>query len=460
MSSRRSNKQYESLSMPQTRQMHLGAFLMSVGHHAAGWRMPGVDPSNTMSLAYYKKLAQSAEAGKFDLIFFADRLAISDRYDNRFDTTVRYLAQARPEPISLLGALGAVTDKIGLAATASTTYNEPFFVARAFATLDHLTNGRIAWNIVTSTNDGEALNFSKQQHLEHETRYGRAREFIDVVTRLWDSWEDQALVLDQENGIYADPSRVHYLHHQGDWFNVRGPLNVTRPPQGHPVLIQAGSSDTGRDFAAQTAEVIFSSQPEIEAARAFREDMQARVQKYGRSAQSIKILPGVMPIIGATQAQAEEKLRHLEDLVHPLGGLALLSDSMNHDLSVYPLDEPLPELPDMRGNQSRYKLVQEISRRDKLSLRQLGKRFGGSRSHRVIAGTPQQIADNFALWFNSGACDGFNLMPAYLPDGLTEFVEQVVPLLQERGLFRREYEGDTLRQHLGLARPPNRFSAA
>lgn len=446
------------MSTSPSKQMHLGAFLMSVGHHAAGWRFPGVDPANTMNFAYYKKLAQTAEAGKFDLIFFADRLAISDRFDNRFDTTVRYLAQARPEPISLLGALGAITEKIGLAATASTTYNEPFFLARAFATLDHLTGGRIAWNIVTSTNDGEALNFSKQEHLEHETRYGRAHEFLDVVTKLWDSWEDDALVLDKDNGIYADPSKVHYLHHKGDWFGVRGPLNVTRPPQGHPVLIQAGSSDTGRDFAAQTAEVIFSSQPQIAAAREFRNDIHARVLKYGRTPDSIKILPGVMPIIGATQAEAEEKLRHLEDLVHPLGGLALLSDSMNHDLSVYSLDEPLPELKEIRGNQSRYKLVQEMSKRDNLTLRQLGKRFGGSRSHRVVAGTAEQIADNFAEWFGSGACDGFNLMPAYLPESLTDFVEQVVPILQERGLFRREYEGDTLRQHLGLARPQNRFT--
>src|SRR5450830_498443 len=414
------------MSSSPAKQMHLGAFLMSVDHHAAGWRFPGVDPANTMNFAYYKKLAQTAEAGKFDLIFFADRLAISDRYNNRFDTTVRYLAQARPEPISLLGALGAITEKIGLAATAS--------------------------------NDGEALNFSKQEHLEHETRYGRAHEFLDVVTKLWDSWEDDALVLDKDNGIYADPSKVHYLHHKGDWFGVRGPLNVTRPPQGHPVLIQAGSSDTGRDFAAQTAEVIFSSQPQIEAAREFRSDIHARVAKYGRTPDSVKILPGVMPIIGATQAEAEEKLRHLEDLVHPLGGLALLSDSMNHDLSVYSLDEPLPELKEIRGNQSRYKLVQEMSKRDNLTLRQLGKRFGGSRSHRVVAGTAEQIADNFAEWFGSGACDGFNLMPAYLPESLTDFVEQVVPILQERGLFRREYEGDTLRQHLGLARPQNRFT--
>jgi FMN-dependent oxidoreductase (nitrilotriacetate monooxygenase family) len=440
-----------------TRQLHLGAFLMSVGHHAAGWRFPGVDPANTTNFKYYKKLAQTAEAGKFDMIFFADRLAISDRYNNNFDTTVSYLAQARLEPISLLGALSAVTERLGLAATASTTYNEPYFLARAFATLDHLSSGRIAWNIVTSTNNGEALNFSLPEHPEHEVRYDRARAFVDVVTSLWDSWEDDAMVHDKQQGVYADAGKVHYVNHRSEWFGVRGPLNVARPPQGHPVLIQAGSSETGRDFAARHAEVIFSSQPVLEDAQRFYADIRQRILKYGRSADSIKVMPGVMPIIGATEAEAREKFRMLEDLVHPLGGLSLLSDSMNHDLSVYPLDEPLPELESVNGNQSRFKLVQAMARKENLTLRQLGKRFGGSRSHRVVCGTAEQVADDFTRWFESRACDGFNLMPAYLPEGLEDFVGQVVPILQERGLFRREYEGATLREHLGLERPGNRY---
>jgi FMN-dependent oxidoreductase (nitrilotriacetate monooxygenase family) len=437
----------------KNRTMHLGAFLYAVGHHAGGWRYPDNEISSLLDLEYYKKVATIAEKGKFDLIFFADRLALPDRFGNNFDASVRYFAPFRLDPAILITAISAVTQRIGLAATASTSYNEPFAVARAFATIDHLSKGRSSWNVVTSTNDGEALNFSREEHFDHETRYERAQEFLEVVTRLWDSWEDNALVIDRDSGTYADPGKVHYLKHKGEFFQVNGPLNVPRPPQGRPVLIQAGSSDRGKDFAAQWAEIIFTAQPSLDAAREFYADINARAAQWNREPGSIKIMPGIMPIVGETEEEARRKEALLGELVHPLAGLSLLSDSMNYDLSVHDLDKPFPELTSARGNQSRQKLVAKLAREEGLTLRQLGKRFGASRSHRILAGTPQQIADSMEEWFEKLGCDGFNIMPPYLPGGLDEFVEMVVPELQKRGLFRDEYSGSTLRDHLGLRRP-------
>jgi FMN-dependent oxidoreductase (nitrilotriacetate monooxygenase family) len=440
------------------RQLHLGAFLMGVGHHASAWRVAGVDPTNLTRPAYYKALAQTAERGKFDYVFFADRLALSDRYGNDLQTSVRYLTSPRLDPVALLGLLAGATSHIGLAATASTTFNDPYGLARTFATLDHLSEGRIGWNIVTSTNDGEALNFSRDPILDHEIRYRRAREFVELALGLWDSWEDGAFIHDKDKGEFANPDRVHYLNHSGEFFDVRGPLNVPRSPQGRPVLIQAGSSDTGQDFAASVADVIFTAQPDLAKAQAFYSNVNQRLIAQGREAGTLKIMPGVMPFVGRSREEAQERFAELEEKVHPLAGLALLSDSMNHDLSVYPLDEPLPDVKDIRGNQSRFKLVQEVSQREGLTLRQLGKRFGGSRSHRVLADTASNIADDLEQWFTTNACDGFNIMPPYLPGSLTDFVDHVVPELQRRGLFRREYQGTTLREHLGLTRPLSRFS--
>lgn len=442
-----------------SRQLHLGAFLMGVGHHAAAWRLPGADPAALTRPGYYKALAQTAERGKFDYVFLADRLALSDRYGNDLQTSVRYLTGPRLDPVALLGVLAGATSHIGLAATASTTFNHPFSLARTFASLDHLSEGRIGWNIVTSTNDGEALNFSAEPILEHELRYRRAREFVELALKLWDSWEDDALVHDKLNAHFADPDRVHYLDHAGEFFNVRGPLNVPRSPQGRPVLIQAGSSDTGQDFAASVADVIFTAQPDLLKAKDFYRTVNQRLADQGRAPGALKIMPGVMPFVGKSRDEAQARFAELEDNVHPLAGLALLSDSMNHDLSVYPLDEPLPAVQNIRGNQSRFKLVQELSEREGLTLRQLGKRFGGSRSHRVLAGTASEIADDLQQWFDEQACDGFNIMPPYLPDALTDFVDQVVPELQRRGLFRHQYSGTTLREHLGLERPASRFAA-
>ncbi|MFF7709966.1 NtaA/DmoA family FMN-dependent monooxygenase [Pseudomonas sp. NPDC007930] len=443
-----------------SRQLHLGAFIMGVGHHAAAWRLPGADPANLTRPGYFTALAQTAERGKFDYLFFADRLALSDRYGNNLDASVRYLAGPRLDPVALLGLLAGATSRIGLAATASTTFNDPFNLARRFATLDHLSEGRIGWNVVTSTNDGEALNFGAEPILEHEARYRRAREFVGLALDLWDSWEDGALLHDAASGQFADPAQVHYLDHQGEHFSVRGPLNLPRSPQGRPVLIQAGSSSTGQDFAAELADVIFTAQPDLGQAQAFYQRVQQRLREQGRAEGALKIMPGVMPFVAARQAEAEARFAELEANVHPLAGLALLSDSMNHDLSQYPLDEPLPEVREVRGNQSRFKLVQALSQREGLTLRQLGQRFGGSRSHRVLAGTPSQVADDLQHWFESRACDGFNIMPPYLPEGLDSFVALVVPELQRRGLFRQQYQGSTLREHLGLARPPSRFSTS
>ncbi|ALS23899.1 LLM class flavin-dependent oxidoreductase [Paenibacillus naphthalenovorans] len=433
--------------------LHLGAFLYAVGHHAGGWRYPDNEISSLLDLEYYKKVAGIAEKGKFDLIFFADRLAIPDRFGNNFNNSIRYFASFRLDPVALITALSAVTSRIGLVATASTSYNEPFAVARAYATIDHLSKGRAAWNVVTSTNDGEARNFGRDAHFDHATRYERAQEFIEVVTKLWDSWEDGALVINREEGVYGNPEKVRYVNHKGEFFQVKGPLNVPRAPQGRPVLVQAGSSERGRDFAARWAEVIFTAQPALEGAREFYKDINGRLAKFNREPGSVKIMPGVMPIIGETEAEAKRKEELLRELVHPLAGLSLLSDSMNQDLSQFDLDKPLPELDTMRGNQSRQKIVAQLAKEEGLTLAQLGKRFGASRSHRVLVGTPAQIADNFEEWLEKEACDGFNIMCPYLPGGLNEFVELVVPELQRRGIFRKEYTGVTLRDHFGLERP-------
>lgn len=434
-----------------TNQMHLGAFIYAAGHHAGGWRYPDNELVDLLDLDYYKKIAKDAEKGKFDLIFFADRLAIPDRYQNNFDASIRHFAPFRLDPILLITAIASVTENIGLVATASTTYNDPFSIARSFATIDHLSAGRAAWNVVTSTNDGEAHNYSKQQHLDHAVRYERAQEFLEVVVKLWDSWEKDALVVDREKGIYSDPDKVHYVNHIGKFFNVKGPLNVPRPPQGRPVIVQAGSSERGREFAARWGEIIFTSQPEIEAAKDFYADIKSRTEKAGRNSSDIKILPGIMPIIGTTEKEAQEKEKLLRELVHPIAGLSLLSDSLNHDMSQYNLNEEFPELTSFKGNKSRQQLISKMAKEQNLTLAQLGKLFGASRSHRIIVGTPLQIAESMEKWFKEKACDGFNIMPPYLPNGLSDFVEQVVPILQKKGIFKEQYNGNNLRENLGLS---------
>ncbi|MFF8833309.1 LLM class flavin-dependent oxidoreductase [Streptomyces sp. NPDC015131] len=439
--------------MPATppRHLHLNAFLMNAGHHDAAWRHPLSTPERVTDVAYFTKLARTAERGLLDSVFLADGLAL---WGN-----AHHNASGGFEPLTLLSALATATERIGLIATVSTTFTEPFATARAFASLDHLSGGRAGWNIVTSGTVDEARNYGRDEHLEHALRYERAREFVDVAVKLWDSWHDDAIVLDRAAGVYARPDRVRPVDHRGTHFRVRGPLNVPRSPQGHPLLVQAGSSEDGKEFAARYAEAVFTAQQTLSDAQAFAKDLRSRLARHGRAEDAVRILPGICPVIGSTEAEALALDQELTDLQVPAYGLAQLSGMLGTDLTGLPLDGPLPELPEEReinGNRSRFALVAELGRREGLTLRQLIARLGGGRGHQVVAGTAEQIADRLQEWFTQGAADGFNIMPPYLPGGLDHFVDQVVPLLQERGLFRTEYTGRTLREHYGLPRPAAR----
>lgn len=440
----------------EKRQMNLGAFFMIPGHHVASWRYPDSESEDILSFDLYKKLAATAERGKFDMIFFADGYAVHDRNGVGIEQAVNI----RPDPVTLLSALAVATKHIGLAATASTTYNEPFHLARKFATIDHLSRGRSGWNVVTSSSEAEALNFSKKEHLAHTARYERAEEFVEVVKKLWDSWEDDAILIDKKAGRFADPNLVHHVNHIGKWFSVKGPLNISRPIQGHPVIIQAGSSESGKELAAKTAEVIFTAWQTLGEAQSFYKDVKGRLKKYGRTEDSLKIMPGVFPVIGRTEKEAKEKKQYLMELIPEEVGVGLLSSLISYDLSPFPIDKPLPDLPDIQeinGAKTRFQLVKDLGDRENLTIRQLYQQIAGARGHREIAGTPSQIADQLEEWFENGAADGFNIMPPYLPGGLDDFVDLVIPELQNRGLFRKEYTGSTLREHLGLLRPANSF---
>lgn len=443
----------------KNRQLHLGAFVYGVGHHIAAWRHPETDTQGLFTFDFYKRFAQTAERGKFDMIFVEDIPALPED----LETAVKYTIPVRAEPLTLLSALASVTKRIGLAGTVSTTYSEPFHVARKFASLDHLSHGRAAWNAVTTSMEATSRNFGKDHHLDHSLRYERAQEFVEVVTSLWDSWEEGALRIDKTSGVFADPSLLHYTHHQGKHFSVRGPLHIPRTPQGRPVLVQAGSSETGQEFAAQTAEVVFTAWQTLEEAQLFYRSLKGRLGKYGRQPDQLKILPGVLPIIGSTEQEAKEKEAYLQELVLPEVGLSMVSRMLRIDLSTYPLDSLVPELPDatdINGGKSRYQLLVDMARREQLTIRQLVARVTGARGHQTISGTPEQIADHLERYFTSGACDGFNIMPPYLPGGLDEFVDHVIPVLQNRGLFRKDYNGHTLRDHLGLQVPQNKYQKA
>ncbi|MGW6662127.1 LLM class flavin-dependent oxidoreductase [Peribacillus sp. NPDC055009] len=440
------------------REMKLGAFFMIPGHHVAAWRHPEAEAHHVMTFDFIKRLAQTAERGKFDMVFLADGYAVRAKNQKVVGQTVNTLF----EPFTLLSALSSVTKHVGLAGTVSTTYNEPFNVARKFASLDHLSDGRAAWNVVTSNTEAEARNFNQDHHLLHSKRYERAEEFVDVVTKLWDSWEDEALVFDKESAQFADSSKIHSINHKGEWFSVEGPLNVSRPVQGHPVVIQAGSSENGKELAARTAEVIFTAWQTLEEAQEFYSDVKGRMAKYGRTPDELKIMPGVFPVIGRTEEEAEKNKALLEELIPKDAGIALLSGMISVDLSGYPVDGPLPDLPELdqvNGGKSRFKLLKDLADREGLTIRKLYQKIAGARGHREIKGTPEQIADQMQEWFENGAADGFNIMPPYLPGGLDDFVDQVIPVLQQRGLFRTEYTGSTLRENLGLERPKNTLIA-
>jgi N-acetyl-S-(2-succino)cysteine monooxygenase len=436
--------------------MKLGAFVHETGQHVAAWRHPGAYTGAGVDFAQAMDVARTAERGKFDLLFLADGAAVSvfgsDDARGRMGKVVKF------EPITLLSALAAVTRHLGLVATATTTYNEPYTLARQFASLDQISGGRAGWNLVTSNNEAEAFNYSREEHHAHADRYDRAVEFADVVTGLWDSWEDDAFIRDQDSGVFFDPGKLHALNHRGKHFAVRGPLNVARSPQGRPVLVQAGASDTGRELAARTAELVFTAQTTFAQGREFYGDVRSRLGRYGRSDNDVKIMPGFYPVVAVTETEAREKFEFLQSLIQPSVGVAVLEHTIGvRDLEKYPLDGPVPDMADTNGPLSRQRLLLEAARRDKLTLWELCLLNAGPRGHLMAVGTPAQIADIMEHWFRNGAADGFNVMPAWLPGSLNDFVDLVIPELQRRGLFRTEYEGMTLRENLGLPRPPNRW---
>ncbi|HEY0219022.1 MAG TPA: LLM class flavin-dependent oxidoreductase [Afipia sp.] len=434
--------------------MNLAAFVAAgpVSGSHGGWRFPSAD-RNFLNASYYTNIGRLLEQARFDLMFIADVLAIPTRFEGSYDSQLRYgaLGAMRLDPIVVLSLLSGSTTRLGLAATISTTYFEPFGIARAMATLDHLSEGRAAWNIVTSVQEAEARNFSRTKHPSHEERYDRADEFLDVACKLWDSWNDGALVLDTKTPIFADPAQVHPINHKGRWFEVDGPLNVPRSPQGRPVFIQAGASDRGRDFAARWAEIIFVTHASLDSAKSFYRDMKERIAKAGRDPSRVKILPGIRPIVGETRTIVDEIVKVIDGLVEPKAGLSTLAYHLDIDLSKYPQDEVLPIISDP-GIAGHYKEVAELTQKQGLSLAEIGKRYGQGLL-RDFVGTADEVTDRIETWFSQEACDGFMVQAPYFPGALEAFAQLVIPRLQDRNLFRREYEGTTLRDHLGLVRP-------
>jgi alkanesulfonate monooxygenase len=443
--------------MPTSRRLRLGAFMRPVSIHTAAWRYPGAFPDANFNLDHLIRFARTLEAARFDAFFMADHQAVLNmpiQALKRSATTTSF------DPMTLLPALSMVTERLGLIATASTTYNEPWHIARKFASLDHISHGRAGWNVVTSGNPTEAQNFGREEHWEHAARYRRAHEFIDVVKGLWDSWADDAFIRDVENGVYFDPEKMHVLGHKGEHFSVRGPLNVARPVQGYPVIVQAGASDDGRQLAAETAEVIFAAGGPIDVARAFYADVKSRTEKAGRDPAHLLVLPGCFVVVGESEQEAHDKRALLDSGVHYDSAIASLSVALGTDASVFDPDGPLPEdIPETNASKSGRERAITLARRENLTVRQLAQRLGGY-SGAAMIGTPRQIADQMQEWLETGACDGFNMMFPFLPAGLDDFATKVIPELQRRGLHRTEYEGRTLRENLGLPRPANPFFGA
>jgi FMN-dependent oxidoreductase (nitrilotriacetate monooxygenase family) len=439
-----------------SRQLHFNLFLHDTGHHEASWRLPSSDPYANLSLAAHQHLAGIAEAAKFDSVFLADSPVLWSDPGRR--------PSGKLEPTLLLAALIAGTSRIGLIATASTSYNEPYNLARRFSSLDHLSGGRAGWNIVTTAGADAARNFGLDDQPLHKTRYERADEFLDVSTKLWDSWADDAIIADKAAGVHARNDRVRPIHHRGAHFRVDGALTLPRSPQAHPLLVQAGSSEDGKDFAAKWAEAIFTAQPTLAESQAFYADIKRRAAAAGRDPDHVVILPGIVPVIGDTEAEARELDAELERLIRPEYALDTIAHTLRVDPASLDLDKPLPDdLPtedEIEGAKSRRTLIVDWARRENLTVRQLIGKLGGGRGHRTFTGTPVQVADTIQHYFENGAADGFNIMPAVLPSGIEAFAAKVVPILQERGLFRTEYDGATLREHYGLPRPANRLVLA
>ncbi len=437
-----------------SKQLRFNAFMRPASLHTGAWRYPGAFPDANFNLAHLKRFIQTLERAKFDTFFMADHMAVLNM---PVEALKRSHTVTSFEPFTLLSALSQVTERIGLIATGSTTFDQPYHIARRFASLDHLSNGRAGWNIVTTSNPDAALNFGMDEHMEHGERYKRAREFYDVVTGLWDSWADDAFIRDVESGIYLDPDKMHVLNHKGPYLSVRGPLNIARPVQGWPVIVQAGASDSGRQLAAETAEAVFTAQSNLEAGRKFYADVKGRMKKLGRDPDHMKILPGVMVVVGDTVEEAKAKRAHLDSLVNYANAIASLSIALGTDASKFDPDGPLPDdIPESNASKSGRERAIAAAKREGLTVRQLAQRMGGHGGLAMI-GTAKTIADTMEEWLMSEGSDGFTIQFPYLPAGLDEFCDQVIPELQRRGLFRKEYEGATLRENLGLPRPENRF---
>ncbi|MBV8391762.1 MAG: LLM class flavin-dependent oxidoreductase [Alphaproteobacteria bacterium] len=445
------------------RKLHLGGFFSVPGNHLAGWRHPDAVPTYDMDFQGYAHITQVAEAAKFDTIFFQDTVGVSgSRALARGERTRAKLSRTvKLEPTATLAALAVVTERIGLVATATTTYNEPYNIARRFMSIDHISGGRAGWNLVTSQIEDESENFGFDQHMPHADRYERAAEFYEVVTGLWDSWEEDGLLRDKQSGLYMDRDKVHFLDHVGRHFRVKGPLNITRSPQGRPVVAQAGSSEAGRELAARTADVVFTAQTRLEEAKAFYADIKGRMTRHGRTPDDVKIMPGLTPVLGRTMEEAQEKYEELQALMPDDVALQSLSHiSGGLDLSKYPLDGPLPELPPSNAAKARQALVVKTARERNMTLRQIARQTAAGTGHRVLVGTPHYMADEMEAWLKEEAVDGFNIVCNHYPKPFEDFCRLVVPELQRRGLFRSEYEGQTLRDHLGLKVPENRYTRA
>jgi FMN-dependent oxidoreductase (nitrilotriacetate monooxygenase family) len=438
--------------MAAEKQLRLGAFMRPVSIHTGSWRYPNAFPDANFNFAHLRRFAETLERGCFDAFFMADHLAVLNmpiKALQRSHTVTSF------EPFTLLSALAGATKHIGLIATGSTTFDAPYHVARRFASLDHISAGRAGWNIVTTSNPDAALNFGLEAHMEHGERYARAREFYEVVTGLWDSFADDAFVRDVERGLYFDPAKMHVLNHKGKYYSVRGPLNIARPVQGWPVIVQAGASEAGRQLAAETAEVVFAAGSNLANAQRFYADVKGRMRKIGRDPEHLKVLPGALVVVGDTISQAQAKRARLDGLVNYANAIASLSIALGHDASGFDPDGPLPEIPESNASKSGRERVIELARRENLTVRELAQRLGGY-GGLAFVGTPQSIADGMHEWLLTEGCDGFNVMFPYLPEGLDDFVARVVPELQRRGIFRSRYEGATLRENLGLPRPANR----
>ncbi|GGA12450.1 putative monooxygenase YxeK [Paenibacillus marchantiophytorum] len=440
------------------KQLHLGVFLLNAGQHTGGWRHPETQAERLLDISFYQDFARLSERGKFDTILILEQIAIGEQNER--------VAEERSIPtldtLTLLSVMAAVTERIGLTATLSTTYNDPYHVAARFATLDHLSGGRAGWNMVTSQDPRIASQFSKDAHMDHTLRYQRANEFVEVAMKLWDSWEVDALVANREVGIYLDPAKVHDIEHSDTHFSFSGSSYIPRPVQGHPVLFQAGSSGSGLQFAARKAEVVFTAQDNLHDAQRYYANLKGMLEPYGRDAEKFHILPGLAPILGSTEREAKERQVYFNELVLPEIAVRNLSGTIDVDLSSYPLDGPFPywEIDAEANNskKSRLQLLKDLGQREKWTVRQMSQHVISAGGHHTFAGTPEQLADLMESWIDQAACDGFTIMPSHYLQGLEEFVDQVIPILQKRGRYRTEYTGHTLREHLGLTSPANRWS--